>query len=307
MTKPVAPKLDSKNTREIIRGLAQNPPLLLAFAAALILGIISEIIILRTSDPITPILVPALFITMIIAALYFESKKTLAGYERNKQRDRELGNFNNENLKKIMTDIIENVISVETIPYPNLLSEVEEQLNSFNDQTTPWSRLAITVSSKRYSELLVRLYRSATKNVASTCITEYLSIWDTPDGDAILKAHSAGDAIVTRVFIFKDEKEAATAMGTLKKQAIFDPNKIGVRLFFRDNDQYRVGNPPKTLSDDFTVIDDGVIVGVTFKFDAAMSEAQWLLDRKQCNIYKRKIDWYVKNSISFSDFAAKFA
>ncbi|RIL04527.1 MAG: hypothetical protein DCC71_13820 [Proteobacteria bacterium] len=133
-----------------------------------------------------------------------------------------------------------------------------------------WSRGRITVRAD-YGRALIAAYRSARKEIVSTCIPQYMRTWHRALGERILEAQRENtQARSTRVFIFNREEDVKD-----DDRMIFRKHAgagVNVRLFFDQEAPHRF---PPDIGNDWTVIDGGDVIGVTKRVNDA-PEAQWI-------------------------------
>jgi hypothetical protein len=139
-----------------------------------------------------------------------------------------------------------------------------------------WSRKAAALHSGRatvrahYAEVLTDVYRYATQNIFSTSIPDYLPVWKTPLGGSLVHVQRENrEAKSTRVFIFKSRSVMTEEMRQVLE--FHASNRIEVLLHFAD--EHKSTFPPE-LGNDWTVVDDGLIIGVTHKL-GQIYEATW--------------------------------
>ena len=120
--------------------------------------------------------------------------------------------------------------------------------------------------------MLRRLYELAKTSVFATSDATYLSVWKSPFGEKLLEAHENGQASVTRVFVFNDGNELSKeTMAIMEKHNNTD--HVHVRAYF--DSEYPSFEFTADLARDFTVIDDGEVIGITEGIVSGIGQARW--------------------------------
>jgi hypothetical protein len=158
------------------------------------------------------------------------------------------------------------------------------------------------------NNVVQKMYEHAKANVFSTCAQRYLDQWPTRHGQALLAAHRASAAKVTRVFLFKDWPEVSEfAASIMAKQAA---QGITVYAFIDDESQF---DWPQELTRDFTVVDDGAAIGVTTAFllgpqSEQQTQAKWYFENAgRIGLFQDVIRTLVRESIDYDSFCARLA
>jgi hypothetical protein len=179
-------------------------------------------------------------------------------------------------------------------------SEVSQGCNQFRLLVKRWQRGQLMVASDEAERVLVAAYRSAEKKVFSTSVPDYLHVWMSPYGDTLIQAHKESNAKqnVTRIFVFGNRDELTEDfLKVMKKQ---DDAGIRVRLYF-DQEDMAFNFPPET-SKDFTVIDDGLVIGKTVTFGDNQF-AEWNFeDTDAGRIFNGYVKSLSESSLSLKDF-----
>jgi hypothetical protein len=154
-----------------------------------------------------------------------------------------------------------------------------QTLSSWRLAAADWSKGEVRLMDSSTTNYVVRmLYNRARISVFSTCAEQYLDQWATPHGDALCRAHATSTAQVTRVFLFSSWDDI-----TPSAEKIFDQQAMmGIKIRIFINDETAFSFPPE-ISQDFTVIDDGVAIGVTTAFTTPFSgepqtQATWYFE-----------------------------
>jgi hypothetical protein len=125
---------------------------------------------------------------------------------------------------------------------------------------------------QNYHALLVNFYRKAKKNVFSTSLPEYDTTWSSRLGGEILQAHEQSLARVERIFVFNTHEDVTpSALAVMQKQAT--SQKIDVRIHISED--YAPIVFAANVSRDFTVIDEGSVIGLTQTYGNGRLTAIW--------------------------------
>ncbi|HEX8697556.1 MAG TPA: TIR domain-containing protein [Myxococcaceae bacterium] len=190
-------------------------------------------------------------------------------------RIRSLGNqhrvaTNEHPLVQTLLAISTNLERAMKVAYEPFQEEIAFKCNEWRALSSEWARGTVVVRNN-YSRLLLEVYRAATSSIFSTSVPEYRSMWQSPVGHQLIEAQRENKkAKSTRVFIF-DRRSDVTAEDRSVFQAHADAG-IEVRVYFDEED--RVFLFPADLGRDWTVVDDGNVIGVTRSM-GEFYEARW--------------------------------
>jgi hypothetical protein len=147
---------------------------------------------------------------------------------------------------------------------------VIREIRKFEAACAQWATGVVKPSSTFYNILLINVYKNAKKNVFSTSIEAYLDTWVSPLGEEILRAHNEAGQPVTRVFVFaRRQNVSLRAINAMDNQR---DAGVNVRLYFDDESRSKFENLGLR---DFTIIDDGDIIGVTEQYGIGRLHAVW--------------------------------
>jgi hypothetical protein len=118
------------------------------------------------------------------------------------------------------------------------------------------------------------VYEDASQTIFATSVPEYFYVWRSPFGQNLLDVHASGKAQVTRLFIFNARTDITSeVIAELDKQIA--TGRITIHVFVDDDaEDY---DYPAELSKDFTIVDEGRVLGVTITY-GERSRAQWFFD-----------------------------
>jgi hypothetical protein len=150
----------------------------------------------------------------------------------------------------------------------------------FDSHFRSWIEESLTISQKwaggelcvahAYNDVLLNVYRYARKEIVSTSVPEYRSVWNSDEGDLILKTQCANKtARSTRIFIFRDRKSI-----TSQDKAIFRKqlkHRIRVQIHLASTKAFFA----PSLENDWTIVDGGKVVGLTKRLENEKGEANW--------------------------------
>jgi hypothetical protein len=159
--------------------------------------------------------------------------------------------------------------------YRALTNEVERRVDGWSKKAAALQSGVATVQTN-YTIVLTDVYRYAERNIFSTSIPDYLPAWETPWGRSLVHVqHDNREAKSTRVFIFRSR--SALGPETRRLLEFHASNRIEVLLHFADE---HASTFPPDLGNDWTVVDDGLIVGITHKL-GDLYEATWYFGKTE--------------------------
>lgn len=216
-------------------------------------------------------------------------------------------------IKKILTDQSSQYVDFSTVAnqflgYLNQTTRIThtvfhellmERITQFEARCKEWSAGTIEADPQTYKSTLVDIYRSAKKNVFSTSIDKYLDNWFTELGSSILDAHREAirrnpDHVIERVFVFN--KSSDVSLRAIEAMDIQQAAGVSVRVFY--NEDPGLGFDSR-LFKDFTIIDDGDVIGVTQEYGVNKTRALWYFNDKafwlELQRFKRNMVYECKN------------
>lgn len=177
-----------------------------------------------------------------------------------------------EGIANGLKGIAANVSRACTVGAPVLLQEIEMAVADLQATSADWADGKLTVSGKRYQQVLLRVYESAGQSVFSTSDTHYLAAWRSDFGSRLLEAHGRSKAQVTRIFVFDDRAEVTeAAYHEIARQA--GTARITPLVYF--DKEYEFFDFPPEILRDFTIVDDGHVIGITVSVAGENIAADW--------------------------------
>lgn len=179
-------------------------------------------------------------------------------------------------LAATLLNVAENVSDALSIGSGLLNDSIRTEFTELLAMSSDWRKGELSARGAEYNALLIRLYERARVSIFSTSVPEYHPIWISALGEELMRAHARSAANVTRVFVFDKRADVAPdVVAVMRKQA---EAGINVIAFFDDENAYQFS---PLVSRDFTVIDDGEIIGVTANIDRETPEARWFLNSRE--------------------------
>lgn len=207
---------------------------------------------------------------------------------------------------RALKDVSAGLKAAARISHPDFHDMISRHLEQFRMLVNEWQDGTFRTQGAEYHQLLHDLYLHAKVSVFSTSAPSYLPTWRTALGSKLLAAHELGKAEVTRVFLFSD-RAAVTgdAIEEMRRQARV--RNVSVRVYIKNEDAFF--RLPVDMSDDFTVIDDGEVIGTTVAFgegDESRLTASWFFD----NIARKRqftgiVSALKANRFALADFEAQ--
>ncbi len=169
--------------------------------------------------------------------------------------------------------IINNTRRAMLVDHAAFRSEVEFRLDRWRADTSTWSHGTFIVG-KNYGTFLKAVYSQARHSVFSTSVPEYRDVWTSSFGRELLGVHKNNTAAkIVRVFVYNRRSDVADD----DHQIFAEQEAAGVEvlLYFDQEDELFLF--PANLGRDWTVVDDGRVIGVTRQMGEAL-EAKWYFD-----------------------------
>lgn len=221
--------------------------------------------LLQKNNPVQPVLDMDIFLNQVITdELVREQTFTLV-----------------EELKKLKTiknPLFQKAISID---YTEFLSEVKN-----------WVRSCVKIQGSENDEFLITIYQGASQNVFSTCIMDYFNAWETDFGNMLLEAHRNNSNCDTkRVFIFHSRDEiTGEIFALINKQVDY---AVKPYILIDESNEF----------DDFTIIDNGEVIGVTNEMKYGKRLTTWYFDEShQRKRFLAKKDTIIHKSIPAANF-----
>lgn len=186
----------------------------------------------------------------------------------------ELASFSDEGEKiaDALQAISENVLDALALEHAVLNQQMIEKCNEFRASSGEWKRGMLTVIGVSSNQLLLRMYETAKTSVFATTVPAYHeTVWRSQFGDQLLAAHAKTAAPVTRIFVFDRRSDVTDQiLDTMQRH---QQAGIAVRAYFDEEDALFQFTPQ--IPKDFTIIDGGVAIGLSQRFDMDVPEAHW--------------------------------
>lgn len=201
--------------------------------------------------------------------------------------------------EEALNNLNKGIIKALKIDNPVFRRAVMTRLHDFlGGEIERWRQGEIVVQ-RRSGEFLLGIYKNATRNIFSTSNKEFSKHWSETYGERILKVHSESEAEVTRVFIFDEMREVTEEDYLLIKKQ--HESNIDVRIYFDKEDNYF--QFPSDIARDFTVIDDGDVIGITESFSLDNYTSVWhFRNQNLSNRLKNVKTSLLNGSMKFQNF-----
>jgi hypothetical protein len=200
-------------------------------------------------------------------------------------------------LSRAIAAIVSNVRDAMTINNEVFRSMVRRRCERLLAKSASW-RQGRFMAKWDYNSILVELYSNARDRVFCTSVPDFLANWTGNLGKALLQAHRRSSAKVTRVFVFSSRDQVTESAYRILKE--HGDAQIEVRLIFDDE----IREFDLRDSKDFTIIDDGEVIGVTMKFTDEIA-AEWHFSNEEiAPHYKHQQQQLLLYSIDLDAFEA---
>ena len=189
-------------------------------------------------------------------------------------------------LETAFEQLRDSASAVFRFEHVGFIRELTLRMKDWAAESAEW-RVGKMSVQKDYVTMLCDVYRAARNTIFSTCIPKYLPMFEnTVYGNTIIAAQTGNrDVQATRVFVFDRKGDEEPHKAVLKEHR---DEGIRVLLYF-DKDDRNFSFPP-TVGQDWTVVDNGDVIGVTRKFGRKY-EACWYF---QDPIHSRTFAGYVE-------------
>ncbi|MBK6264385.1 hypothetical protein JKA74_05000 [Marivirga sp. S37H4] len=264
---------DKSITIKIIESLKERPAYILVFSISFIFlssSFITSIVgAIKSNDYLAFLALGVFIITLIsmILVVYRVEPKT----EKQKTIRKPISEIENKEINDAINSILDNIENGIDKNNVFLNERIQEVTSKWRAISGNWKDGMFVAIREEYNNVLLSVYRRAKSDIFSTSTEQYNSTWNRELGKAIVKAHENGTANVTRVFLFGKRSEINETH--LKKMKYHnDCDKVTVRVFIDDEAPF---NFPPEIAKDFTIIDNGIMIGVTQRFDPEDLSATW--------------------------------
>lgn len=209
----------------------------------------------------------------------------------------EVSSFNNEYYSTLLKGLINDFAEIDQIEESLFHKYVKIECADFAIQTEKWKNSKVSIPKENYDSFLIDAYKNAKDTVFSTSIKDYFSIWSEPFGERIIESHKQSRATTNRVFVFETRSDITTEFVEIMK--VQEDAGVLVRIFI--DDEFPEFNFPADLSKDFTVIDNGKIIGKTVTFGRSRN-AEWVFDNsKESDRFQGYVERLKKGSLKLSE------
>ena len=149
-------------------------------------------------------------------------------------------------------DLINELKNLKTSKSALFQEAISIDFSEFLNEVKNWTRSSVKIQGSENDNFLIKLYRSASQSVFSTCLMDYFDAWKSDFGEKLLEAHKNNKQCkTTRIFIFHSKEDITEeAKSMIRKQRDYDV--IPMILVDALNE-----------FNDFTIIDKGEVIGLT--------------------------------------------
>lgn len=172
-------------------------------------------------------------------------------------------------VKETIEQIITNLEKSLEIKNPTFHKIINNKFQPIMSESDDWSKGLLVVQESDTHDVTFEMYNCAKKAMFVTSVPDYRSVWSTEYGNKLLKI----GVYTERVFIFQNLEEVTVTDFEIMKEQSAIPN-ISVKVLLIDESSI---NLPIKVGNDFAIIDDGEIIGVTKSFRNGVEEA-WYFD-----------------------------
>jgi hypothetical protein len=151
--------------------------------------------------------------------------------------------------------------------------ELRRKLAEWVRESVEWRRGEVYVR-RSYEIFLAEVYRGAQRNIFSTSIPDYNTFWKQDLGRALLDIQASNDsASSTRLFVFESKLEVDDSVRSI----LADQLEHGVEAYCYFNREDTTYDFSPDTGKDWTVVDDGDVIGVTHDLGGPSAEvaATW--------------------------------
>jgi hypothetical protein len=293
---------------KVIEELSKQPAYLLVFALCALFflsGIGTAVAGVIKNGNIDYLIISALLcIASLVCAVVVIFRVTGAGPSLGEHRLIHLSAVMGESAKghdlgDAILAVSENALKAMGLDNVALTEAVIATLEEVRATSSKWANGELSLVGADSNRMLLRMYEQAQKNVFATVVPEYLDeVWIKPYGVQLLRVQEVGRAQVTRVFIFDDRKGLTEQR--IKNMELHVNAKVTVYAYFdKEDDLFQF---KKDMPRDFTIIDDGLAIGVTISINPNSIGASWYIDQKDKRKYFEDIKGnLLRGSVPFSE------
>jgi hypothetical protein len=291
--------MDDKVLQKVVAGLAKEPAFLALFALCVLLfggGTATGVVGIIAKEP------AAQYVGLLLGVASLIALVAVVFIISNKGKGIPEGKTGNADFDPKLDEIYKNIRFALGKTHKVFQNRMKKECDEFVRATSHWAAGELRATGDIYDEILVHAYESAEREVVATSSLDYSGIWKDYLGDAVLRAHKASKAKVTRIFLFSDLKNVPEELiAEMEKQV--ESGHVNVRVY---GDKEYIGSPfPPNFNQDFAFIDDGDIIVST---DPARGEDAtgtfYFKDAGKKAAYKAVVDELTSQNASkdFDDF-----
>jgi hypothetical protein len=221
-----------------------------------------------------------------------------------RRKDTASDEFSDPDIKVLLNEIIKGVKDALSVKNEIFIKAVKDSLELYGNTINPWSRGEIHIGPEKSTPFLINLYKYAKTNVFSTSVKDFSGAWkDESFGLLLLEAHKSSPAKVTRVFLFSDIAQIESS----DKDEMAKQNSLGIAVFVFI-EQFAPLPFPTQIAKDFTIIDDGSIIGVTENIGNNRISAKYIFSNEREKRSFIQIKNRLENeSMSYETFIRRFS
>jgi hypothetical protein len=297
VTQPEQPGVVDK----IVKGLSEQPAYLLIFGICLLAlggGGVSGILGLKLSSQ------PAIWAGAIVCVVAIAAGVVVVIKVESLGRAVPQGAVGDAELAPIFDAVHRNIASALRFSHPVFHDWIRDECARFQEATSHWSRGELSTSQRRYNQLLLLVYETASKSVTATSTPNYLETWRSPLGEEILRAHERSKiGNVERIFIFDSFADVSPEdIEVMKRQQAGD--RIKARVWGNKEDV--TYDLPKDVNPNFAIIDEGDVIAVSAQGESGATQGTFYfkdVDKKQT--YAAIMANLRNGSMPFEEFLAR--
>jgi hypothetical protein len=210
-----------------------------------------------------------------------------------------VGAVGDSELEPIFAAIHENIRQALRVQHPVFHDWLKKECSEFRASSSRWSHGELDTRRRKYNELLVEIYARAETSVFATATEDYLYVWDTPLGKAILQAHTKSSATVERMFIFESlGKVTDNHLRMMQLQE--DSGKVKVLVYgIKEHETFDI----PAMNHNFAFVDSGGIIASTDPSTGDVIKGRFYFkDANQIFSYNEVISSLKDGSIPLQDF-----
>ena len=162
-------------------------------------------------------------------------------------------------------------LELESSIFEEIVMDDLHRLVELASERAAWTFDSTSVA--QYTKILLNIYRSAERAVFSTSIPDYEDTWSSTLGRHIVDAHKAGTAKVTRVFVYQTRSDLTAERFEMIRNHQRELPNATIKIYIDDEDPSF--HFDANISRDFTIVDDGEMVGLTQAYGRRNLSAKW--------------------------------